>query len=244
MRPWISAAAAAALLAAAPIGAFAQRAGSTSPAASAVPPARSAGLGDAAPGAPAEAAAAPADARTETPEAAIERLYRALVEAAGAGGVEERYRRLDPVVAATHDLPYIAELTIRRQWDSLTPDQRQRFVDAFQRLSVMTYASRFGALKPGMLEVTHGERAGDDRAQVEATLTTASGEVIPFEYLLHETDGGWKIINILADNVSDLALKRAEYREVLEKGGVEDLIRHVEQQADDAARGGEVKYRK
>lgn len=183
-----------------------------------------------------------AERASDSPEAAIDRLWSALESATAASDVEERFERLRPVVAATHDLPYIAELTIRREWASLDPEQKQRFVAAFERLSVMTYASRFGALKPDMFKVTDTREVGDDRAQVEATLTTPKGEAIPFEYLLHETDEGWKIINILADNVSDLALKRAEYREVLGKGSIDDLIRHIDQQADEAARG-EIKAR-
>ncbi len=179
-----------------------------------------------------------------TPQGAIEMLYSGLVSAAAGNlNVEQRYARLEPVIEATHDLQYIAKLTIRREWDGLTAEQRQRFVAAFERLSVMTYASRFGTLEPNMFKIDASEPAADDRAEVKATLTTRAGKQIPFQYLLHREDGGWKIINILADNVSDLALKRAEYHEVLENGSVDDLIEHVEKQAEEAAREGQVKYR-
>lgn len=173
-----------------------------------------------------------------TPEAAVEQLLDGLVSAAQAHGgepVEARYEALRPVVAATHDLPYIAELTIRREWRDLSDEQRQRFVDAFERLSVMTYASRFGSLEEGMFVLGGSEPPSDGRAVVTATLTTAQGDEIPFEYVLHEADGGWKIINILADNVSDLALKRAEYRRLLADGTIEDVIAELERQAAAAA---------
>jgi phospholipid transport system substrate-binding protein len=177
-----------------------------------------------------------------TPQAAVELLYSGLVDAAsGHLDVQQRFQRLEPIVDATHDMPYIAELTIRRQWSKLTPDERERFVAAFRRLSVMTYASRFAGLEKGMFKVTGSAAARDGRAQVQATLTTKKGKVIPFQYLLHEADGGWKIVNILADNVSDLALKRAEYREVLEKGSIDDLIRHLDKQTGDAAAGKDVR---
>ena len=44
---------------------------------------------------------------------------------------------------------------------------------------------------------------------------------------------GWKIVNILADQVSDLALKRAEYSRVLGSGTIDDLIGELESQADE-----------
>lgn len=172
------------------------------------------------------------------PEAAVERLHHGLVETAAAHGdepVEVRYEALLPVVGETHDLPYIAELTIRREWAGLSEAERQRFVDAFVRLSVMTYAARFSNLEEGMFELGETEALSGSRASVGATLTTRAGDVIPFEYVLHETGDGWKIVNILADNVSDLALKRAEYRRLLQGGSIEDVIAELERQADELA---------
>lgn len=192
----------------------------------------------AAPGRAQESAAPTETAAAPTPDAAVERLLDGLVEVAAEHGdepVEVRYDALLPIVTSTHDLPYIAELTIRREWRELTDEQRERFVDAFVRLSVMTYASRFGALERGMFELGDSEPPADGRAVVRATLTTRDGDEIPFEYVLHEADGGWKIVNILADNVSDLALKRAEYRRLLAGGTIDDVIAELERQADEAA---------
>ncbi len=176
---------------------------------------------------------------SSTPEAAVERLLDGLVEVAATRGDEPaqaRYDALLPIITATHDLPYIAELTVRREWAGLTDEQRQRFVAAFVRLSVTTYATRFAGLEKGMFVRIEGAPREETRAVVEATLTTGEGEQIPFEYVLHEVDGGWKIINILADRVSDLALKRAEYRRLLADGTIEDVIAALERQADDAQR--------
>jgi phospholipid transport system substrate-binding protein len=41
---------------------------------------------------------------------------------------------------------------------------------------------------------------------------------------LRETKDGWRIINIMANGVSDLALKRVEYRSILERDGFPALI--------------------
>lgn len=172
-----------------------------------------------------------------SPQRTVQILHDALEDMAaelGDAPIEERYARLAPVVEATHDLPYIAELSIRREWADLGEPQRERFVNAFVRLSVTTYASRFRALRDGMFRIDGSEPLGDDRWRVLATLTTAGGDTIPFEYVLHETEAGWKIVNILADNVSDLALKRAEYRRLLQDGAIEDLIAELERQAAEA----------
>jgi phospholipid transport system substrate-binding protein len=178
---------------------------------------------------------AAADVATDTPAATIASLQQALVAVSDDrtnATVEDRYEELEPVVVATHDLPYIAEFALRRQWASLTDDERQRFVAAFQRLSVMTYAARFANVASGSFRgIEAGEPDANGRVQVTTAIARQGQADVSLEYLLQETPHGWRIINIVADGVSDLALKRAEYQRVFGSGGIEGLISELEQQA-------------
>jgi phospholipid transport system substrate-binding protein len=179
---------------------------------------------------PAESVEVPAE-----PAAVVNELHEGIVAVAAdsPGDVEARYAKLEPLVARTHDLPYIAELSIRRTWADLADEQRQRFVAAFSRLSVMTYASRFGTATPATFEISSSEDAGNGRVLVHALINRASDPDVSLDYMLHETDDGWKIINILADRVSDLALKRAEYSRVLSTGTIDALIAELESQTEE-----------
>ena len=172
--------------------------------------------------------------RTDTPEATVQSLHAGLVAVAeeqGGAALDERYRALEPLVEATHDLPYIAEFAIRRQWRDLDDDERARFVAAFTRLSVTTYASRFAGVGEASFRLEGSEALPQERAEVRTAIARADGTEVPLEYTLQQReDGGWKIINIVADGVSDLALKRAEYQRVLASGSIEDLIRHIDAQ--------------
>lgn len=168
------------------------------------------------------------------PAEVVAALHAGIVAAASDSGrtVEERFAELEPLVERTHDLAYIAELSIRRFWADLTDEQRARFVAAFNRLSVMTYAARFGAATAATFKTVGSEDGGNGRVLVHALIDRANDPDVSLDYLLHETDSGWKIINILADQVSDLALKRAEYSRVLGSGTIDDLIAELESQAD------------
>lgn len=180
------------------------------------------------------AAAAQPTFATDTPRATIETLHAGLVAAAREAGdapVAERYRLLQPVVTATHDLPYIAEFALRRQWSSLNEDERERFIAAFERLSVMTYASRFRGITADTFTIEDVEEAAGGRVQVAAAIARPDADDVPLEYLLEQRDGQWRIINIVADGVSDLALKRAEYQRLLANGSIENLIDDLEAQA-------------
>ena len=169
----------------------------------------------------------------DTPMACIEALHDGLISLSleeTSGGLAQRFQRLEPLIVATHDLPFIAEFSVRRHWARFDDEERDAFLQSFQRLSVMSYASRFVALSEDTFRIQESRVLGSGRVQVIASITRAEAPDIPIEYILNQNDAGWRIINVVADGVSDLALKRAEYQRVLGEGSVADLLEVLEQQ--------------
>jgi phospholipid transport system substrate-binding protein len=180
-----------------------------------------------------------AEVATDTPTATIATLQQGLIAAASRSNstVEQRYAALEPIVLATHNLPYIAEFALRRQWPSLDEAERTRFIAAFQRLSIMTYAARFkaaGADTFRPLSAAPADPSG--RVQVATAVARAEQPDVSLEYVLQQDGPSWRIINIVADGVSDLALKRAEYQRLFTAGGIEGLIAEIEAQTQRLAR--------
>jgi phospholipid transport system substrate-binding protein len=173
---------------------------------------------------------------TASPQETITTLQAALVDSAvrlGKAPVAERYRALEPTIVKTHNLPYIAEFALRRQWPMLKDEERERFIAAFQRLSVMTYAARFANVAPDAFRPLQGAAPdANGRVQVTTAIKREEQADVSLEYLLQQDGEDWKIINIVADGVSDLALKRAEYQRLFASGGIEGLIAELEQQTN------------
>jgi phospholipid transport system substrate-binding protein len=179
------------------------------------------------------AQAADGTVATDTPEATIASLHSGLVAASQAhpgANTDARYRALEPLIEQTHDLPYIAEFALRKQWPMLSPSDRQRFVAAFEKLSVMTYASRFKNVSAATFKSAGPGTVEAGRAHVLTAIARQGQPDIPLDYMLEQKEGAWRIINIIADGVSDLALKRAEYQRILGSGSVDDLIKELEAQ--------------
>jgi len=167
--------------------------------------------------------AAPADDAA----AVIERLYAALVEIATTEpepSLEQRVEALTPVIESTHDLAAMGRLTVRRFWNDWSESQRERFVAAFARLSITTYASRFAGVGPDTFAVLGGEPVGENRVQVGAVIRRPDADDVPMEYLLQLDANGWRIVNVEADGVSELSLMRSKYFDVLDGGDFDDLI--------------------
>jgi len=170
-------------------------------------------------------------AETDDAVAVVDRLHHALIEAAASDGdTERRYAMLYPVVTATHDLPYIAQLAVRRYWRGWSDSEREAYVTAFARLSVLTYASRFASVGADSFEIVGSEVDGE-RVEVDALIKRDSADDVTLDYLMRREGDDWRIVNILAEGVSDLALKIDEYGSVLETGTVEDLIDYIDEQA-------------
>lgn len=144
-------------------------------------------------------------------------------------GYEGRYARLAPAVRQSHDLPLIARVAIGRYWSQLDQEQKALLVDRFSELSIATYASRFDSYSGQTFEALSDERVGDDEAVVHTQLIEPDGNTRRFDYLLRRTAEGWRIVNIIVDGVSDLALKRAEYTSIVRREGFDSLIAKLEE---------------
>jgi phospholipid transport system substrate-binding protein len=178
-------------------------------------------------------ASADAPISTDTPEATVASLHRGLVAASQAhpgNDVDARFKALEPLIEQTHDLAYIAEFALRKQWPTLSEADKKRFVAAFDKLSVMTYASRFKNVTEGTFKSGGPATIESSRAHVLTSIARQGQPDVSLDYMLEQKNGSWRIINIIADGVSDLALKRAEYQRILGSGSLDALIKELEVQ--------------
>jgi phospholipid transport system substrate-binding protein len=56
------------------------------------------------------------------------------------------------------------------------------------------------------------------------------------DYLLHRPGNQWLIVNVIAQGVSDLALKRADYSAFLKSKGYEALLKKLNQKINEYSR--------
>lgn len=163
----------------------------------------------------------------ETPASAVvESLHAALLnimQNADALGYAGRVETITPVLAQSYDFETISRIVTGRAWNELDEAQRTEFTALFARLSAATYASNFSSFSGERFETLASE-AKRDNMLVKTVLVKASGEKISLDYLLRKNDGMWQIVNVIAEGVSDLSLKRADYTAVIKNEGFNSLI--------------------
>lgn len=159
-------------------------------------------------------------------------LQNGLIQAMQQGqkiGYSGRLKLLTPIIQQTHDLAAIIRSVLGAHWAKLNSDQQQAISQAFQENSIATYADRFSQYDGEQFKIVERTQLPRGRILVRSQLIRTDGNPVNFDYVMNKTSEGWRIINIVVDGVSDLALKRAEYNAVLQKNGIAALIDMLEQ---------------
>jgi phospholipid transport system substrate-binding protein len=140
-------------------------------------------------------------------------------------GYEGRYVWLEPAVRDTFNLAFMAQVTAGRYWKKANVAQRDRFVDAFARMTVATYASRFDDYAGESFEFLSQDDAPRDTLLIKSNIVKKDGSKVAINYLLRRFDEEWRIIDIyLKGNFSELATRKSEYASILRSVGMDGLI--------------------
>ncbi len=145
---------------------------------------------------------------------------------------QERYEKLKPAVTESHDLAGIAQIAVGRFWKDFSDTQKQELVDAFSQLSIATYTSRFDGFSGEQFKTVSSEALPRGEQIVRTLLIKTDGEEIHLDYVLRNKNDRWLIINIIAQGVSDLGIKRAEYSRILAAQDFDTLIAKLKEKIE------------
>ncbi|MEI7839085.1 MAG: ABC transporter substrate-binding protein [Methylococcaceae bacterium] len=147
-------------------------------------------------------------------------------------GYAGRYEKLDAAVSNSHDLPKIARIVVGKEWEKLTEEQQKKLTDVFSRLSIASYAHNFKEFGGEAFTIDSEEETKMGGVVIHSHLDLPDDKPVKFDYMLKEKGASWRIINIIANGVSDLALKRSEYTAILQRDGFDALIAKINEKID------------
>jgi phospholipid transport system substrate-binding protein len=166
------------------------------------------------------------------PGAVVERMSAALLEtmqAAEEHGLDYRgrYQRLEPVLKASFDFPFMTRLAIGSSWRKLSPDEQARLTALFTEIA--NFAARFDGDDGARFETLGEEPGPRGSVLVKSRLVRPGEEAVGLDYLLHEDEQGFQIIDVFLDSrFSELARQKAEFAAVLRDGAAAALIDRLE----------------
>ena len=148
-------------------------------------------------------------------------------------GVRGRYEKLATPIRETFDLPAMTRIAVGSDWSSIASEQQTALIDSFTRMTIATYASRFDGYSGERFEVDAVSEARATGRIVRTKLLQSNGEAITLNYLMRDSAGTWKVVDVyLTGTISELATRRSEFASLLKSGGPNALIESLRQKTD------------
>jgi len=114
-------------------------------------------------------------------------------------------------------------------WRQFSATDQKRAIDLFSELVIRTYSSRVvGTQRP---KIAYGTTVmvGADRCEIPTRVTgSSSNEPIGVVYRIIRLPAGWRIYDVLIEGVSFVSNYRAQFEELIQKGGAPLVIRTLE----------------
>ena len=88
----------------------------------------------------------PTRALSAEPSEVVDRFHEVLLsvmKTAGSTNTTARYREHKPEIEKAFNLPFMIRITVGSRWSTASEQQKRELIEAFKRMSVGTYASRF-----------------------------------------------------------------------------------------------------
>jgi phospholipid transport system substrate-binding protein len=197
-----------------------------------------------APGAITGAALAADTVPGPAPQELIEKTSRQLLEALDADREQARkdparVRKLvDEILLPYFDTDYSARLVLGKHWRNATPEERQRFVDAFYQSLLRNYGSALAEFTADRMTVLpfRGDLASG-QATVRTEVKRSNGTRVPVNYTLRATPAGWKAWDVTIEGISYVRNFRNDVGAEIDQRGFTALIERLENEN----RGGEKK---
>jgi phospholipid transport system substrate-binding protein len=194
-------------------------------------------------------------AQTRTPGASVVNASEpnALIETAAnamVGELESRRAELrkdpaklgelvDRILLPHFDVNHAARLVLGKHWRSATPEQRQKFIDAF-------YGSLMSNYGDALLEFT-GDRirvlptpvpAEAVSASVRTEVRRSNGTRVPVNYSLRKTEARWKVWDVVIEGISYVKSFREDFGAEIDQKGLDAVIDRLQTQNRGVGRQG------
>jgi phospholipid transport system substrate-binding protein len=144
-------------------------------------------------------------------------------------GSENLATRVRPALEKSFAFDLVTRQAMGPGWRQFSATDQKRITDLFGELLVRTYSARVaGTQRPKIVYGTPVELASDRREIPTRVTPASSNESFAIVYRLIKLPAGWRIYDVLIEGVSFVANYRAQFDEIIQKGGASAVIRTLE----------------
>ncbi len=142
---------------------------------------------------------------------------------------QERRTQIRQAVLQRFGFEEMAQRSMGQHWRTLTPQQRQEFVELFTELLERSYITRIANYKAGSQGVRYPKEDSTADQAVVHTEITREGDPEParVDYHLLHKDGDWKAYDIVIEGVSLVNNYRTQFNTIMLKDSYAGLVKQM-----------------
>jgi len=141
---------------------------------------------------------------------------------------QDRHTQIRQAVLQRFGFEEMAQRSMGPHWRTLTPQQRQEFVELFTDLLERSYVSRIESYKAGPQGIRYPkEDVTGDQAVVHTEIMSAHDLPIMVDYHLLHKDGDWKAYDIVIEGVSLVNNYRTQFNTIILKDSYAGLVKQM-----------------
>ena len=131
------------------------------------------------------------------------------------------------------DFKRMTQLAVGKAWREANPKQQQALENAFRTLLVNTYTSALTQSAAGAgatINVMPARpQSGRDEVMVKTVVKESGKQPLAIDYRMESTPAGWKVYDVIVEDVSLVMNYREEFASEIRRSGVDGLIKVLEQ---------------
>lgn len=130
------------------------------------------------------------------------------------------------------DFRRMTQLAVGAPWRQANPAQQQALENAFRTLLVNTYTNALSVSATGSqtVEVKPAQaKSGQDEVIVKTTVKDSGRPPIAIDYLMAKSADGWKVFDVVVENLSLVTNYRGSFASEVSRSGVDGLIKVLDE---------------
>ncbi len=137
-------------------------------------------------------------------------------------------RQLRAIAEKHFDFAYMAKSALGTHWKKLSAAQRKEFVPAFEDYVLATYLTTLQqntveAASSGLTDKVTYDDPGTAAVHGDVHLQMVQ-DPLHVDYMLYKTPKGWRLFDIVVDNVSTLGNYREQFNKIINSDGFDKLL--------------------
>lgn len=139
---------------------------------------------------------------------------------------EEKREMLRRAADRFFDWRSMAQTALSVHWRKRTAEEKEEFTRLFAEFLEKTYMDKVESYSGERIEYIEEriDRDYPDEAVVKANVMTKEQGAVPVEYLMMETDGEWKVYDVLIEGVSLLKNYTSQFNSIILRSSYEELV--------------------